>query len=296
MRSEKNFLFSFFFTHLQSKTNELLYKKKKKKKLALVPSLLASLRSLSPSLNSDRMASAAVPRRRRWSRRGAVRSSSAATRLLLLFFFFFFFSLETLLALSSTRGDAGGLGLGLFGFFGADAAAPTPDCQPSLFARMRLDPDLSDFASLLEGVGYRSTLEDKRGGGVGVTVLAPTNSALRAALPSSKSSSFNSSLALFSSVPAAARAAIGGHILRGAIRDDPSSSGELLAQGKWLRTLATAKRPGTADRNLGVSVVGGGPAFLLRSDTGATARATFVPVNCGDALMKLDGVLWPYKL
>ena len=250
------------------------------------------------------MAAAAATRRRRWSRRSAVSSSSAAARLLFFFFAAAAAAATTTLLALSARGDGNG-----FGFGPVANAAPTPDCQPSLYARMRLDPELSDCASLLEAVGYRSSLEDERGGGVGVTVLAPTNAALRAPLPRSSGSgnggggnggsskSFNSSLALFSSVPAAARAAIGGHVLRGAIRDPSSSE---LAQGrKWLRTLATAKRPGTADRGLGVTVVGAsspGPVFLLRSDTGATARATFVPAKCGDALMKLDGVLWPYKL
>lgn len=108
---------------------------------------------------------------------------------------------------------------------------------------------------------------------------------------------FNSNLALLKSVPAAARAAVGGHILRGAVRNPQSE----LAQGRWLRTLATAKKPGTQDRSLGVTVVGGGgtSVVLLRSDAGATARATFVPADSGgcgggDALMKLDGVLWPF--
>ena len=96
-------------------------------------------------------------------------------------------------------------------------------------------------------------------------------------------------------------------MLRGAIRSP--QSGSELAQGRWLRTLATAKRPGTADRSLGVTVVGGGggggggasASVLLRADAGATARATFVPAESapgceggGDALMKLDGVLWPF--
>ena len=208
---------------------------------------------------------------------------------------------------------------------GASAATTaTAPCKSSLYSRLKLDPDLSDFAALLESVGYRNSLEDEQGG-VGVTVLAPTNAALRAPPPPPRSSSsssggsgsggsksFNSSFALLSSVPAAARAAVGGHILRGTIRNPPSE----LAQGRWLRTLATSKRPGTQDRSLGVTGVtagaggggggggGGGSAspqgtsVLLRADAGATARATFVPADTGgcvgDALMKLDGVLWPF--
>ena len=172
---------------------------------------------------------------------------------------------------------------------------------------MKLDTELSDFAALLESVGYRSILEGGEQGGMGVTVLAPTNAALRAPLPQgfgsgsgkpeNRAKSFNSSLALLSSVPAAARATVGGHLLRGTIEE--------LSQAKWLRTLATAKRPGTPDRSLGVSVVGGGGGtspYVLRADAGATARASFGPPaednggGCGggDTLMKLDGVLWPF--
>lgn len=190
---------------------------------------------------------------------------------------------------------------------GASAAAATPCNKPSLFSRLKLDPDLSDFAALLESVGYRNSLEDEQG----VTLLAPSNEALRAVPPpqlrggggnggsggNGGGKGFNSSLALLKSVPAAARAAVGGHILRGAVRNPQSE----LAQGRWLRTLATAKKPGTQDRSLGVTVVGGGgtSVVLLRSDAGATARATFVPADSGgcgggDALMKLDGVLWPF--
>lgn len=192
-----------------------------------------------------------------------------------------------------------------FVFWAARGAAAAPCTKPSLLSRLGLDPDLSDFAALLESVGYRNSLENEQG----VTLLAPSNEALRALPPPQLRGSsggngggngggkgFNSSLALLTSVPAAARAAVGGHILRGAVRNPQSE----LAPGRWLRTLATAKKPGTPDRSLGITVVGGGGnSVLLRSDAGATARATFVPANnggCGggDALMKVDGVLWPF--
>ena len=60
---------------------------------------------------------------------------------------------------------------------------------------------------------------------------------------------------------------------------------------------------GVSIGGLGVSVASGGASgppgtFTLKADAGATARASFVPADnggCGgDALMKLDGVLWPF--
>jgi len=241
------------------------------------------------------MAAAAAALHPRWQRRPRAAASAAAFVSAL----FLVFAASLIVFSAAARG----------------ASAAAIPCKPSsLYARMKLDPELSDFAALLETVGYRRSLEDEQvPGGVGVTVLAPTNAALRAPPPQgagggggsgarakdSRAKDFNSSLALLSSVPAAARATVGGHVLRGAI-GDPSRE---LSQGRWLRTLATAKRPGQADRGLGVSVASGGASgppgtFTLKADAGATARASFVPADnggCGgDALMKLDGVLWPF--
>lgn len=197
--------------------------------------------------------------------------------------------------------------------------APPPPC-PSLLDRVRADSSLSGFLSVLEGVGYQTALgASGGGGGLGVTLLAPTNDALAAPLPRSSGSSgdksnnnssnnkvsFNSSNALFSAVPAAARAAVGGHFLKGFVARSPADFQQ--QRGKWLGTLATSKRPGERDRALGVEVVGvegggGGSApfrVMLRGDGGTTAAASFVDdygaKGCGDGLLKLDGVLWPFK-
>lgn len=229
-------------------------------------------------------ATVATAPRRRWPRNAAASA---------LFFSALVFAATFFVFLAAARGANA-----------ADADAAATQCKPSsLFSGMKLDPELSDFVSLLESVGYRNSLDDGQEG-VGITVLAPTNAALRELLPGGNAAKgFNSSLDLFSSVPAAARATIGAHILRGAV-GNPSSE---LSQGKWLRTLATAKRPGQPDRSLGVNVVGASPrasTFVLRGDGGTTAKASFDAADSsggcgggggGDALIKLDGVMWPFK-